>query len=171
MELTQTGDPKRLNGSGAVHVRLRDRPLDGGPIERFAQSPDNGGLCIFKGVVRRDDDLSPVQSLEYDGYRQMACRQLEQIAGEAAARWPGLRVAVEHRLGTVPLGEPSVIIAVGAPHRAEAFAGCRYLIEELKCRVPIWKKEIAASGSRWVEGTPADAAAGKPSGEGPITGG
>ena len=73
----------------------------------------------------------------------------------AISKWPGARIAIEHRLGSVPLGEASVVIAVGTPHRAEAFVCCRFLIEELKQQVPIWKKEIGASGDRWVEGAAA----------------
>ena len=78
----------------------------------------------------------------------MATGQLREMAQDAGQKWPGARIAIEHRLGSVPLGEPSVIIAVGTPHRAEAFACCRFLIEELKHRVPIWKKEIGAAGTR-----------------------
>jgi molybdopterin synthase catalytic subunit len=85
----------------------------------------------------------------------MAANQLQGIAREAGAKWSGARIAIEHRLGTVPLGEASVVIAVGTPHRAEAFECCRFLIEELKHRVPIWKKEIGVSVARWVEGSSA----------------
>ncbi len=107
---------------------------------------------MFQGVVRRDSDLSPVQSLNYDAYREMALLQLAAIARNALARWPDARIAIEHRLGMVPLGEASVIIAVGTPHRDASFACCRFLIEELKRSVPIWKKEVSRSGTRWIDG-------------------
>ncbi len=134
-----------------IHIALRTGELDSAAIEQLVESPANGAQCVFRGVVRRDSDLNPVESLEYEAYSGMAARQLREMAKDATKTWPDARIALEHRLGSVPLGEPSVIIAVGTPHRAEAFACCRYLIEELKRRVPIWKKEIGASGARWVE--------------------
>ncbi len=143
------------NEDPVVHVALRTGPLDSGAIERVVESPANGAQCVFKGVVRRDSDLDPVESLEYDAYTEMAASQLLAIARDASVKWPGAKIAIEHRLGSVPLGEASVIIAVGTPHRAEAFACCRFLIEELKHRVPIWKKEVGASGARWVGGASA----------------
>lgn len=139
------------NKETTIHVALRTGGLDSAAIEQLVESPSNGAQCVFRGVVRRDSDLNPVESLEYDAYSEMAARQLQEMAKDASKKWPGARIALEHRLGSVPLGEPSVIIAVGTPHRAEAFDCCRFLIEELKHRVPIWKKEIGASGARWVE--------------------
>ena len=131
---------------------MRGTPLDCETIERRVESPTNGAQCVFKGVVRRDSDLGEVESLEYDAYSEMATTQLQAIAKAAISKWPEARIAIEHRLGSVPLGEASVVIAIGTPHRAEAFACCRYLIEELKHHVPIWKKEVGASGGRWVKG-------------------
>ena len=136
-----------------IHVALRNERLDCNSIERAIESPANGAQCVFRGVVRRDSDLDPVESLEYEAYVEMASRQLLELAQDAGSNWPGSRIAIEHRLGSVPLGEASVVIAVGTPHRAEAFACCRFLIEGLKHRVPIWKKEIGASGERWVGGS------------------
>ena len=142
-----------------IHVALRAERLDCDSVERVIESPANGAQCVFRGVVRRDSDLDPVQSLEYEAYAEMAANQLREIAAHAGEKWSGARIAIEHRLGSVPLGEASVVIAVGTPHRAEAFACCRFLIEELKHRVPIWKKEVGESGARWVENP---AAYGKP---------
>lgn len=136
-----------------IHVALRAERLDCETIERVIESPANGAQCVFRGVVRRGSDLDSVQSLEYEAYAEMAANQIQEIARDASAKWSGARIAIEHRLGYVPLGEASVVIAVGTPHRAEAFACCRFLIEELKYRVPIWKKEVGASGARWVEGS------------------
>lgn len=137
----------------AIHVALRTDRLDSGAIEQIIENPANGAHCVFRGVVRRDSDLNPVESLEYEAYPEMATRQLQEMAKDAVEKWPGARISIEHRLGSVPLGEASVVIAVGTPHRAEAFACCRFLIEELKHRVPIWKKEVGASGGRWVVGS------------------
>lgn len=150
--MTELGGQHVSNDGSVVHVALRTERLDCDSIERVIESPANGAQCVFRGVVRRDSDLDPVQMLEYEAYMDMASRQLQALAKEATTRWPGARVAIEHRLGPVPIGEASVVIAVGTPHRAEAFACCRYLIEELKHRVPIWKKEIGVSGARWVAG-------------------
>ena len=136
-----------------VHVALRDSSLDTPSIERLVDNPANGGICVFQGVVRRDSDLGAVESLEYDAYPAMAMTQLRRICKDARSQWPEAQIAVEHRLGTVNLGEPSVVIAVGTPHRAEAFACCRFLIEKLKVEVPIWKKERAANKSKWVHGS------------------
>lgn len=138
------------NDGTVIHVALRTERLDCKTIERVIASPANGAQCVFRGVVRRDADLDPIQSLEYEAYTGMATYQLRDMAKDASLKWPGARIAIEHRLGSVPLGETSVVIAVGTPHRAEAFACCRFLIEELKHRVPIWKKEVGASGKRWV---------------------
>lgn len=142
----------------SIHVALRTEKLDSNAIERIVENPANGAQCVFRGVVRRDSDLNPVESLDYEAYSEMAARQLQEMAKDAGQKWAGARIAIEHRLGSVPLGEPSVVIAVGTPHRAEAFACCRFLIEELKHRVPIWKKEVGTVGTRWVKGhrAPAD---------------
>ena len=142
---------KSVDGRG-VHVALRDGALDTSSIEHLVGNPANGGICVFRGVVRRDSDLGTVESLEYDAYPAMALTQLRRICKDARSQWPEAQIAVEHRLGIVNLGEPSVVIAVGAPHRAEAFACCRFLIEKLKTEVPIWKKERAANKSKWVRG-------------------
>ena len=137
----------------SVYVALRHSELGTSSIEHRVDNPANGGVCVFRGVVRRDSDLGEIESLEYDAYPAMAVTQLRRICKDAQARWPGAQIAIGHRLGLVGLGEASVVIAVGTPHRAEAFACCRFLIERLKAEVPIWKKERAADGSKWVEGT------------------
>jgi molybdopterin synthase catalytic subunit len=94
-----------------------------------------------------------VAAIAYTAYDAMAEEELGRIAAEARERWPGARVALRHRLGVVAAGEASVMVATAAPHRAEAFAACRFLIDETKRRVPIWKKERLAGGDeRWVEG-------------------
>ena len=92
-----------------------------------------------------------IRHLEYEAYPEMAERELEKICDEAAQQWPGARVAVAHRIGHLPIGEIAVVVAAAAPHRAEAFAACRYTIDALKVRVAIWKKEFAENGEYWVE--------------------
>ena len=113
------------------------------------QSPERGGTCVFLGTVRNDADVS---AIDYSAYEAMADEEIERILAEAHARWPDARVTLEHRLGVIPVGEASIAIAAAAPHRDAAFAACRHVIEEVKKRLPIWKKELRGDGSeQWVE--------------------
>jgi molybdopterin synthase catalytic subunit len=116
------------------------------------QSPERGGTCVFLGTVRTDDDVT---AIDYTAYEAMAMEEAERILGEALARWPDARVTLQHRLGVIAAGEASIAIAAAAPHRDEAFAACRYVIEEVKKRLPIWKKELHADGSKTWVGHPA----------------
>src|SRR5712692_6743376 len=111
-----------------------------------------GGIVIFEGVVRDNARGKQVRYLEYDVYPEMAVQQIREIFAEAERRWNVDRVAVAHRIGSLEIGEASVIIVVATPHRAEAFEACRYIIDTLKTTVPIWKKEVAMNGEEWVEG-------------------
>ncbi len=113
------------------------------------QSPERGGTCVFLGTVRNDADVT---GIDYSAYEAMAFEEIERILSEATAQWPETRVMLQHRLGLIPVGEASIAIAAAAPHRDEAFAACRYVIEEVKKRLPIWKKELHADGSEtWVD--------------------
>ncbi len=114
----------------------------------------NGATALFVGVVRDEGRGGRVVSMTYDAYAPMANRVLAAIVADAAAAARGaLSVAVEHRVGTLAVGEASVAIAVGAPHRAEAFDACRRVIEEIKTRLPVWKQEHYDDGtSRWLDG-------------------
>jgi len=129
-------------------------PLTRDPISvesllRVVQSPARGGTCVFLGAVRNDGEVT---GIEYSAYDDMAVAEITRILDEARERWPEARVALQHRLGLIPLGEASIAIAAAAPHRAEAFAACRYVIEEVKQRLPIWKKELHADGTAtWVD--------------------
>jgi molybdopterin synthase catalytic subunit len=105
-------------------------------------------------VVREQSRGKQVRALVYEAYGSMAQRQIEQLADEASRRWPISNVAVVHRTGTLKVGEVSVVIAVAAPHRGEAFDACEWLIDELKRTVPIWKKEIYTEGEAWIEDRP-----------------
>jgi molybdopterin synthase catalytic subunit len=113
------------------------------------QSPARGGTCVFLGTVRTDADIT---AIDYSAYEAMADEEIERILAEAHERWPEARLTLQHRLGLIPAGEASIAIAAAAPHREQAFAACRYVIEAVKERVPVWKKEIHADGaSTWVE--------------------
>jgi len=111
-----------------------------------------GGTVMFFGTVRAGPEDGPVVAIEYSAYDEMAERECARIVGEALDRWPETTVALKNRMGRVPVGEASVGIAVAAPHRSEAFDACRYIIDEVKKRVPIWKREfLSDGGERWLE--------------------
>jgi molybdopterin converting factor subunit 1 len=136
---------------GAAHCRLTDQPLDVAAVEAAVGASRHGAVVSFVGVVReRSDGGAAVRYLEYEAFDQMALREMEALAGVTEERWPGCSLAIEHRVGRLGIGEASVVIAVAAPHRAEAFEACRFAIDRLKETVPIWKKEVFADGSQWV---------------------
>src|SRR5437667_7772912 len=115
-------------------------------------SPGCGGTCVFLGSVRNGPDERGVTAIEYTAYEDMVEAEFERLLTDARARWPDARIAVRHRLGRIPVGEASIAIAAAAPHRAQAFEACRYVIEEVKRRVPVWKKELRVDGSEvWVD--------------------
>ena len=121
-------------------------------LERVG-TPEDGAVALFLGIVRNSNDGRPVSGMEYEGYGDMAREQLAAIVREAAGRASSDRVAVVHRLGELDVGEVSVAIAVSSPHRAEAFDAARYVIEEIKMRLPIWKRERYLDGeAEWLEG-------------------
>ncbi len=132
--------------------RLTREPLLVDALIREVAGPERGGTCVFLGTVRNGSEEGGVTAIEYSAYEPMADAELERILGEARERWPTARAALRHRLGRVPAGEASIAIAAAAPHRAEAFAACRHVIEEVKRRLPIWKKEYRVDGTAsWVD--------------------
>ena len=141
---------------------ITTRPIE--PIEVLARvgSPRDGAVALFVGIVRNANEGRPVGGMEYEGYAEMAREQLAAIVSEAAARAGSDRVAAVHRLGELAVGEPSVAIAVSTPHRSEAFEAARQVIEEIKRRLPVWKRErYLDGGAEWLEGhVPAAAARG-----------
>jgi molybdopterin converting factor subunit 1 len=142
--------PPVSGGAEPKRCWISDQPLDTGAVVNRVLGPDAGGVVTFVGTVRDASRGHAIRHLEYEAYPEMAERELEKICEEAAAQW-GARVAVAHRIGHLPIGEIAVVVAAAAKHRAEAFAACRYAIDTLKLRVPIWKKEFAESGEYWVE--------------------
>jgi molybdopterin synthase catalytic subunit len=131
-------------------VGLTRAPID--PLALQAAAPADGAVCLFLGVVRDHNEGRAVVALEYEAYEEMALPLMAEIEAELRRRWPVSDVRLVHRLGALRVGEISVAVAVASPHRAEAFAACREGIDTLKARVPIWKKEFYADGSRWVDG-------------------
>ncbi len=144
-------------------VELVRGPIALDRLRQMVAAPGHGGVVVFEGVTRADVlDGQPVLYLEYEAYEEMALRRMRELAAEARQRFAIGAVAMAHRLGRVVVGETSVAIAVGAPHRGPAFAACAWAITELKRSVPIWKREHTAEGHRWAEGTPF---AGEPAGQ------
>ncbi len=111
--------------------------------------PAFGAILVFEGVARDNFEGRAVVGLEYEAFPEMAEAEMRRIGDEVAARWPGAKLAIVHRTGRLAIGEPSVIIAVGTPHRAAAYEANRYAIDTLKERVPVWKKEIYRDGATW----------------------
>lgn len=114
--------------------------------------PEDGALCVFTGVVRNHNDGKSVRYLEYEGYEEMVVSIFDEISAEAKTRFGVTRVRIVHRLGRMEIGDTSVAVAVSSPHRKEAFEACRFAIDTLKHKAPIWKKEFYADGSSWLEG-------------------
>src|SRR5512134_2842546 len=115
-------------------------------------TPADGAVCLFLGVVRDENAGRRVLRLEYEAYEEMALPLMQEIVAEARRSFPVTELRLVHRLGRLEIGEASVAVAVSSPHRAQAFAACRFAIDALKARVPIWKKEFYADGSAWLEG-------------------
>ena len=135
--------------SGGATTALVDGPIDVEGLERTVAGTGHGAIVTFVGRARdRADDERAVVELEYEVYREMAASVLSEIAREAEERW-GAAVAVVHRHGMVPIGEAAVVIVTAAMHRAEAYEASRFVIEAIKERLPIWKRERFADGTEW----------------------
>lgn len=143
-----------MSTSGVRHVAIVTAPIDVGALLSRAQAPGVGAVSLFLGTVRDLNDGRPVSGMEYEAYAPMAESELRAIAEETCARIDGLRLVVEHRVGTLEIGEASVAIVAAHAHRAQAMDGARDVIESLKQRVPIWKREHYLSGDReWIDPT------------------
>ncbi len=135
---------------GAVESGLTDGPIDVAALEAAVAGSAHGALVTFVGRARdHADDGRMVLELEYEAYPEMATAVLREIATEAEARWPGCAVAVVHRTGLVPIGEAAVAIVAASPHRSEAYEASRFVIEAIKQRLPIWKRERFVDGTEW----------------------
>jgi molybdopterin synthase catalytic subunit len=133
-------------------IALSEAPLDPRRAAAAVADPEHGGEVTFVGTTRREAGSREVEALHYDAYEELALSELRAIAREAEARY-GARLALLHRVGRVAVGEPSVVVVASAPHRPAAFSACRYGIDELKHRVPIWKQTIYADGeTAWFDG-------------------
>jgi molybdopterin synthase catalytic subunit len=129
---------------------LTSSPITVASAYLFVLTPAAGAIDVFVGTVRAEQSRGglPLVALEYEAYPAMAKRVCHKIIDEARARWPVERCAIVHRVGRVELGEPSVVVAAACPHRTEAFDACRYMIDQLKARAPIWKEPIWADADK-----------------------
>jgi molybdopterin synthase catalytic subunit len=132
-------------------IYTTDYPIDAAVLRQLVLSPECGAVVTFEGVVRNHDEAGAVSAITYDMYATMAQKEMETIAREAERQWPDVRVAAAHRSGRLQVGEPSIVVTVAAPHRNEAFLAARYMIDEIKLRAPIWKKEETEEGAFWKE--------------------
>ena len=136
-----------VSGGSAPHARVTEVPLSLEVVAERVRDPRAGAVVTFQGVTRA------VERLEYEAYAEMAEERMAAIAADAVERHGLCAAAVEHRVGAVPLSEPSVCVAASAAHRGEAFAGAREIIDRVKAEAPIWKKEVEGDRQHWVEGT------------------
>jgi molybdopterin converting factor subunit 1 len=137
-------------GGAGRHVAVLEAPLSLDRCVAAVAGPDTGGIVTFTGQVRRESHGATIDHLEYEAYGAMAVKVMTALVAEIEAEIAGVRIAVEHRTGRLAIGDIAVVIAAAAPHRAAAFTACRAMIDRLKDRVPIWKKEFADDGAVWV---------------------
>ena len=144
-----------MDGPGqVVRVSVGGDPIDTSALVEEVRRTDSGATVLFVGTVRdRSPGKEGVTHLDYEVYAEQVEPKIREIVDEATRQWPILTVVVEHRSGRVDLGEASVAVAVSSGHRADAFAAASYLIDELKARAPIWKKEHWPGGSEWSQGS------------------
>jgi molybdopterin synthase catalytic subunit len=132
-------------------IKIIDGPIDHAALTASVRSNLAGAVCTFLGTVREMTGERRTAALDYEAYPDMAVKKMTELEAEARRRWPILELAMVHRVGHLELGEVSVVVAVGCPHREQAFEACRWLIDTLKEVVPIWKKETWADGTEeWV---------------------
>lgn len=135
-------------------IKITEKPIDVHKVIETASSLDAGAVNVFIGNVRSTAHNKNVRWLEYEAYESMAVAEIKKIIDEASHRWGLLGWAVSHRVGTLKPGETAVAVAVSAPHRKESFEACQYIIDEVKAKVPIWKKEVFEDGEEWVSARP-----------------
>lgn len=141
----------RRSPAGDAVAFLARAPIDAAALTAQVRREEHGGIATFVGSVRNHHRGREVVALEYTAYEAMAERVSGEIVGEASARWP-IAVAMAHRIGALEVGDTAIVVAVGAAHRGAAFDACRWIVDEVKRRVPIWKRERYSDGSEeWVD--------------------
>ncbi len=137
----------------SVWIDVTEDPIDVQALSVFVADPAAGSLVVFSGTVRdHSPGRSQVSRLEYEAYGGVATAKIAEIVNDAYEQWSILKVATVHRVGSLDVGEPAVCVAVSSAHRGDGFDACRYIIDQLKVRVPIWKKEHWSGGAEWVKG-------------------
>lgn len=140
-----------LGGRESVSVAVGTDPIDTAELSAFVADPAAGSVVVFAGTVRNHSPgRSEVSRLEYEAYGEVAVGKMGEIIEEAFGRWPIIKIAAVHRVGSLEVGEVAVCVAVSTAHRKDGFDACRYVIDELKSRAPIWKKEHWPGGAEWV---------------------
>jgi molybdopterin synthase catalytic subunit len=147
-----------MNRDSTRAFRVTSEPLDAAAVAATVAAPECGALTTFVGLVRDRNAGRRVLWPDYEAYAPLAEKTFERIAAEASTQWPSVRLAIHHRTGRLAIGAASVVIAASSPHRADAFAACRYAIERVKQIAPVWKHEHFEGGEVWIEGATADPA-------------
>ncbi len=137
-----------------VLIDLVEQDIDIETLYQWVLSPEAGSIVAFTGTVRNNSSNKSVTRLEFEAYLPMAKKELRKIVDKISADYDIIRVAIQHRIGILPVGGVAVYIAVATPHRAEGFTVCKYIIDTLKKTVPIWKKEVFEDGEVWVSANP-----------------
>ena len=141
-----------IERSDRVHVSISEDPIDAAEMLRFVADSTAGCSVLFTGTVRNHSPgRDGVSKLEYEAYGTVVEDKIADIVGDAMAKWPLIKVAAVHRTGSLDVGESAVMVAVSSAHRTDAFPAARFVIDELKSRAPIWKKEHWPGGAEWVE--------------------
>ena len=135
-------------------IKITEKAIDVQKVIDTASSLGAGAVNVFIGTVRNNANGKNVVWLEYEAYETMAVAEIKKIIDEASHRWPLLGWAISHRIGTLKPGEVSVVVAVSSPHRKESFEACQYIIDTLKEKAPIWKKEVFEDGEEWISARP-----------------
>jgi len=139
-------------------IKITEKAIDVQKVIETASSLSAGAVNVFIGTVRNKAHDKNVVWLEYEAYEAMAVAEIRKIIDEASHKWGLLGWAVSHRIGTLKPGEVAVVVAVSAPHRKESFEACQFIIDNVKAKTPIWKKEVFEDGEEWVDARPAIAA-------------
>jgi molybdopterin synthase catalytic subunit len=137
-------------------IKITEKPIDVQKVIDTATSLEAGAVNVFIGTVRNAAQGKNVVWLEYEAYEAMAITEIKKIIDTASHRWPLLGWAVSHRIGTLKPGEVAVVVAVSSPHRRESFEACQFIIDTVKAKVPIWKKEVFEDGEEWISASPSD---------------
>lgn len=135
-------------------IKITEKAIDVQKVIDTASSLAAGAVSVFIGTIRNTAHGKNVLWLEYEAYESMAVAEIRKITDEASHRWPVLGFGVSHRIGTLKPGEVSVVVAVSTPHRADSFNACQFIIDSIKEKAPIWKKEVFEDGEEWISASP-----------------